>query len=270
MRTTERGAAAGRRGAVWAMLATLVIGAWTQGIAAQGPRPAGADTLRLEVGSPEVDARFMPEHRARNRVYLGDARTPSNTWTNELVLEDSAGIRLMKWITLGEQPNGTTWELRQTYDARSLAPLAYERTSSTGQLLRYTVDGTRVRGTQRAAAGAPEEPFERDLDRMGFFSGASDLVPMGVGYEPGLVMIAPVWGPGMSEAQDRVFTVVGQEEVEVEGERVRAWRVEEHAAATGALQATWWLSEESPYMVLGEIPLANGQVQRITGVALGG
>ena len=56
----------------------------------------------------------------------------------------------------------------------------------------------------------------------------------------------------------------------MEGERVRAWRVEEHAAATGALQATWWLSEESPYMVLGEIPLANGQAQRITGVALGG
>ena len=30
----------------------------------------------------------------------------------------------------------------------------------------------------------------------------------------------------------------------------------------------WWLTNASPYMVLAEIPLANGQIQRITGVAL--
>jgi glycolate oxidase len=35
------------------------------------PAPAAAaDTLRLEVGSPEIDGRVFPSHRARNRVYL--------------------------------------------------------------------------------------------------------------------------------------------------------------------------------------------------------
>jgi hypothetical protein len=227
-----------------------------------------ADTLRLEVGSPEVDGRILPEHRARNRVYIGDAATPSTSWTNELVLGDSAGIPVMRWITKGEQGDGASWELLQTYHARTLAPLAYSRTSSAGVYLRYTVDGTRVRGVRRTSADAPEEPFERDLARMGFFSGASDLIPMAVGYEPGLVMTAPVWGPNMEAAQDRVFTVVREEQVEVEGAQVMAWRVDEHIEDTGALYATWWLSETEPYMVLGEIMLPNGQMQRITGVAL--
>jgi hypothetical protein len=49
---------------------------------------------------------------------------------------------------------------------------------------------------------------------------------------------------------------------------VKAWRVEERVHATGELKATWWLTNASPYMVLAEIPLPNGQIQRITGVAL--
>ena len=44
-------------------------------------REAVTDTLRLEVGSPEVDGRIFPVHRARNRVYL-EGSVPSLTWTN--------------------------------------------------------------------------------------------------------------------------------------------------------------------------------------------
>jgi hypothetical protein len=54
----------------------------------------------------------------------------------------------------------------------------------------------------------------------------------------------------------------------VEGESVVAFKVEEHVYGTGELKATWWLTNASPYMVLAEVPLANGQIQRITGVAL--
>jgi hypothetical protein len=34
------------------------------------------------------------------------------------------------------------------------------------------------------------------------------------------------------------------------------------------LKATWYLTEQSPYMVYAEVPLPNGQVQRMTGVSL--
>src|SRR5690606_18074066 len=109
---------------------------------------------------------------------------------------------------------------------------------------------------------------DRTLDRAGFIASASDLVPMAVGYRAGLVMIAPVWSPQLTTVEDRVFTVIGEEPVMVEGQRVVAWKVTEHVRATHALKATWWLTEASPYMVLAEIPLASGQVQRITGVPL--
>jgi hypothetical protein len=39
--------------------------------------------------------------------------------------------------------------------------------------------------------------------------------------------------------------------------------------ATGELIATWWMTENSPFMVLAEIELPDGRLQRITGVDLG-
>ena len=69
-----------------------------------------------------------------------------------------------------------------------------------------------------------------------------------------------------SQAADTLHLEVGSPEVNAQD--VTAWRVEERVHATGALKATWWLIDVSPYMVLAEIPLPNGQTQRITGVAL--
>ena len=46
--------------------------------------PAPTDTLHLEVGSSEVDASYFVPHRARNTVYIGDATTPTTTWTTGL------------------------------------------------------------------------------------------------------------------------------------------------------------------------------------------
>ena len=49
---------------------------------------------------------------------------------------------------------------------------------------------------------------------------------------------------------------------------VAAWMVEERHHADRRLTATWYLTETSPYMVYGEIPLPDGQVQRMSEVAL--
>ena len=249
-------------------------------LALSGASPArsvaapSADTIRLEVGSPEVDGRVFPVHRARNRVYPPGATEPVVTWTNELLLGDSAGVPVMRWITRGEplasSPSGATWELLQTYHARTMAPMAYQRTAGDGSVVRFRVEGNRVRGTRRAPGETADRPIDQTLDRLGFIASASDLVPMAVGLRPGTVMTAPVWGPNMAAPEERVFEVFDREVVEVEGEDVSAYRVEERIRATGELYATWYLTLESPFMVLGEIVLPDGQIQRITGVALHG
>lgn len=247
------------------MLTTLLISA----ALAATPAPVQApDTLHLEVGSPEVDGRIFPPHRARNTVYIGDSPTPVNSWTNELTFADSAGIRVMRWATRGMQPNGATWELLQSYDARTLRPLRWSLTSSAGTEARLRVEGTRVRGTWKGPSdGAPVE-VDRTIPRPGFIASASDLVPMAVQLREGLVITAPVWSPQDTLVHDRVFAVLGRERVTVEGTEVIAWKVEERDRATGALEATWWLSDASPYMVLGETLLPDGRTRRITGVAL--
>ena len=62
------------------------------------------------------------------------------------------------------------------------------------------------------------------------------------------------------------FTVIGKVDVDVEGTKVNAWKVEEHRESDNKLLATWYLLDKSPYMVYGEVPLPNGQVQRMTEV----
>jgi hypothetical protein len=68
----------------------------------------------------------------------------------------------------------------------------------------------------------------------------------------------------MLASELRAFTVVGKQDVNVEGKVVNAWKVDEHRMSDKKLLATWYLLDKSPYMVYGEVPLADGSIQRMT------
>jgi len=228
-----------------------------------------ADTIRLEMGSPAVDGRVYQPHRARVRVFQGDSLVTE--WINELVVGDSAGRAVMRWSTLGQFDKATGkpgYELLQTYDHRTMAPLGYSLTTRAGGRIRLTIDGNRMRGTRRTAADTTTRAVDQVIPRLGYIASASDLVPLAVGLKTGRVIIAPVWGPNMASAETRIFTIRGQESMDIEGTTWQAWRVEERRESDGVLLATWFLTDRSPYMVGGEGYLPNGQVQRYTEVAL--
>jgi hypothetical protein len=229
-----------------------------------------ADTVFVEVGSPLIDASFMQPHAARVRIYRGDTLTA--VWVNRLTLGDSAGRRIMRWVTTSEpvasNPNRVLSVLRQTYDAVTLAPLGYWSEANSGAYVRLAIDGKTARGTRRTAADTTRIPVEIPIPRAGFFAGASDLVPIAAGLKTGMVFVAPVWSPGMAAAEDRVFRILGDTVVNVEGSEVRSRKVEERRRANGSLYASWYLLLESPYMVYGEVPLPDGRVQRMTEVAI--
>jgi hypothetical protein len=86
--------------------------------AVQAPVRLHGDTLRLDVGSAQIDGRVFRPHAARVRVYLGEERRLSAEWTNELTLGDSANRPVMRWVTRGTRypaaGNPVTWELLQT------------------------------------------------------------------------------------------------------------------------------------------------------------
>jgi len=235
--------------------------------AAQGAGPSGSDTLFVDVGSTRLDGRVFRPHAARVRVYVDGELT--NEWTNELTLADSAGRPVMQWVTRTvRSPTGVTNVLRQTYDAVTLAPYTFHSASSNGAEIDLMLSGTEVRGTRRAANDTTVHEVGLTIDRAGFFEGASDLVPVAAGLEERLVMVAPVWRYGMSAAEDRVFTVVGDTALVVEGTPVMAWRVDEHRRDDRSLVASWYLTEERPYMVYGEVPLPDGRVRRMTEVEI--
>lgn len=233
----------------------------------------GIDTLRLEVGSAAVDGRVYQPHKARVRVHLESTSAPVVAeWTNELTVGDSAGREVMRWVTRGTQTgaggNRMTWEIFQTYDRKTLAPLGYARSSSAGGFMRLTIDGGRVKGTRKVPGDSTVQPVDLTVERMGFIASASDLVPLAAGLKEGAVMIAPVWGPEMPQSELRVFTVVGKVPTPVEGKVWDAWKVEERRHSDGQLLAAWYLVEESPYMVAGDVFMPDGRVRKMTEVAL--
>lgn len=234
---------------------------------------AAPETLHVEVGSPAVDGRVYLPHAARVTVRVGAPDGPQRAvWTNELTRGDSAGRQLMRWVTRGTQTTPTgesvTWELHQTYDAITMQPHSIVRTSSNGGRSSFTITGKQVRGVVRAPGETADRIVEYELDRLGFVASASDLVPLAVGMREGLIISAPVWGPQMRAAEQRVFTVRGEVDINVEGTMVKAWKVDEHRLSDRALLATWYLTATSPYMVYGEVPLPNGQVQYMSEVAV--
>ena len=234
---------------------------------------ATSDTIHVEVGAKEVDGRVYAPHAARVRVWVGPgAGRMRAEWTNVLTVGDSAGRQVHRWVTTGTQitPAGDSvrWELRQTYDARTLAPYGISRTSSTGAMSSLQIDGRRVRGTRRPNATAQVENVDYEIDRPGFVASASDLVPLAVGLKQGAVIVAPIWGPPMTTSEMRVFSVLGKTDVDVEGTKINAWKVEERKRSDGRLLATWYLLDKSPYMVYGEVPLPDGSIQRMTEVEL--
>jgi hypothetical protein len=235
----------------------------------QAGAQTGGEVLRLEVGAREVDGRVYKPHAARVRVYVGQG-PPRSEWTNVLQVGDSAGRPVHYWTTTGTQvtPAGDTirWELQQTYDAITLQPYSIVRTASNGMESRLRIDGLRVHGTRRMNASAPVEQIDFTIDRPGFVASASDIVPAAVGFKEGRVISVPIWGPGMTRAEQRRFTIIGKVDVDVEGTSVNAWKVEEHRESDDKLLATWYLLDHSPYMVYGEVPLPDGRVQRMTEV----
>ncbi len=235
--------------------------------------PARSDTIRIDVGSPRIDGDIYAPHAARVRVRVGPGEGRMRAeWTNVLTHGDSAGRKIHRWVTTGTQvtPAGDTvrWELRQTYDAKTLAPLGITRTSSTGATSSLRIDGLRVRGTRRANATAPVEALDYTIDQPGFVASASDLVPGAVRLDSGMVMLAPIWQPGSTTSEPRAFTVLGRVDVDVEGTKVNAWKIEERRRADKTLLGTWYMVERSPYMVYGEVPLPDGSVQRMTEVEI--
>ena len=234
--------------------------------------PVAGDTIRIEVGSPLLNGRVYKPHRARVRVHLNSTDTPpTNEWTNELTIGDSAGRPIMRWVTLGRIDSVTRkagFDLRQTFDLETMAPYGYLLSTNNGARVSLAIDGKRMRGTRKLPADSVPQEVDQEIPRLGYIASASDLVPLAVGLKKGSVIIAPVWGPNMPAAENRIFSIIGVEAVMVEGKRVEAWRVEERRESDRRHMATWWLLDKSPYMVAGEVFLPNGQVQKMTEVEL--
>jgi hypothetical protein len=162
-----------------------------------------------------------------------------------------------------------TWEMYQTFDATSIAPLSLRRGSSEGVDLQLVYEGRQVRGTRKVGAGAAT-PVAVELSRAAFPAAASDLVPMVVQLRKGLVIEAPVWQFGMPDVETRLFDVVDRREMTVAGTAWNSWVVEDRAVRDRAVVfiGTWYIVDEPPYMIYAEVVGPGGVRQRMTEVPL--
>lgn len=249
----------------------LVLAGSTLPMSVTGQSREAADTIFLEVGSPRVDASLFKPHAARVRIYNA-AGVQTAEWDNELTIGDSAGKKVMRWITTGRpvaaNPTRPLGRILQTYDAVTMQPYGYVSASNTGAYVQLAIDGRSVKGIRRSNATAALQQVDLTLDVPGWVIGASDLVPVAAGLRTGDVMVAPLWGPNMTQSEYRIFVVLGDTTMTIEGTRATARKVEERRRTDGSLAATWYLTRENPYMWYGEVPLPNGGVQRMTEVPI--
>ena len=82
------------------------------------------------------------------------------------------------------------------------------------------------------------------------------------------MIIAPVWGPSMAQAETHIFSIIGKERTLVEGTEWDAWKVEERRESDRQLLSVWYLLDKSPYMVAGEVYMPNGDVRKMTEIEL--
>ena len=252
------------------MLKTTVVALVVLSAVASVAEGQRGDTVFTEVGSPAIDGRIFKAHAARVRIYRGDSLVAQ--WLNELRLGDSAGRPVMRWVTTGEpvplNPNRVLSVLRQTYDAATMAPLGYSSKANNGAWISLAIDGNRVRGQRRTVTDTTIHDVDITLERPGFFSGASDLVPVAAGLRTSTVIVAPLWSPTVTSPEYRVFAVLGDTTLSIEGQPVRARKVEERRRGDRSLYANWYLLTTEPYMVYGEVALPDGRVQRMTEVGV--
>lgn len=239
-------------------------------LAAQGA-PRGPDTLRLDVGSPAVNGGYYAPHVGRNTVMriAGSRVDTTGSWTNTLVLGDSAGLAVHRWHTVGTFRNAASatvrFELWQTFDARTLALYGYHLRSELGEETRLAVNGRRVRGTRRPDADSAVKVVDFTLPRAGYPAAAADLIPPAVTLREGLVIVMPVWTVPTQAVVEQTWVARRRTTVPFEGRPVPAWEFDVHSA-TGMREGTVWFIDEPPYMVRWDVFGAQGELTRVIGV----
>jgi hypothetical protein len=243
-------------------LAAIALVVVSAGSEAQG---APKDTIRLEVGSPLVDGRVFVPYAARATFRIGDRIITEST--ERMTLGDSVGRPVMRWVSRSESrlspTRVDTTEVRETYDARTFAPLAFGMGAT-----RLAIEGRRVTGTRPVPGSARLRQVDTTISGRGFFLGGSNLIPIAVGLRAGAVIVAPIWNPSLNDPVLDIFTVIGKATVDVGGARVDAWKVEERWYADRKLRATWYVVAAPPYVIHGEVRLPDGQSVRMTKVSI--
>ncbi|HXH05248.1 MAG TPA: hypothetical protein VNI83_01530 [Vicinamibacterales bacterium] len=125
-------------------------------VVAQAP----PDTPRTEIGSSAVDGEVYVPHSGRVIRLLIDGEEVDTTadWLNRPEIGDSAGRRVQRWHTggwsLGPGGKRVRFDLRSTFDAKTLAVLGWQLESGSGARIGFAVDGRAVHGTRKPAADA--------------------------------------------------------------------------------------------------------------------
>jgi hypothetical protein len=252
------------------MLAAGLL-ASAQAARAQTNAPASTDTVHVEVGSPLVDGAVYAPHSARvvKLLVRGDRVDTTAVWTNRLEIGDSAGRRVHRWLTAGwGGPAGgkrVGFELRSTFDARTLALLGHDLRSESGAGWKLAVDGSTVRGLRRTPADTTMRPVELTLPRAGFAAGASDLIPFAMKLREGLVMTLPLWSPPGTEVHDEIWRVTRRGTYAFEGRDVPSWEMEQYGPEDGRLRGRIWFIDDAPYVVRWDLFNEDGSIVRMIG-----
>lgn len=168
----------------------------------------------------------------------------AGSWTDRVTIDDGLLTRTVRRFT----NEGVADLLRiVVVDKRSLAPVRLQQRFGQDLANVYQLEFAELTLTQ-ILIGDASQPARVSVSELGeavVETGLQAVFALSLPLEMSDEVTVRSYLPGAKpEVISRVYHIVGEETVEVMGQRMRAWRVEDRAA-----QWTYWVRRSAPYVV---------------------
>jgi hypothetical protein len=217
-----------------------------------------AETTRLSVGDPSVDASFLEPYMSRWKetfVSTGFKVIDFGTTTDEVTVTEESGRKLIHRSVALDRPSGISSRTTLVVDAKSFAPVSTNESQSGGERLALAFIGMRMSGERKASESASTHSLSAALRTRAFdyFGGMNDLLLAALPLRTGATFEIPAVAVtlGAEYPEDGVITVtlhVRREDFVTlpSGEKRQAWVVD---ADTPIGFYKTWISKKAPYIL---------------------
>lgn len=209
--------------------------------------------ITVHVGDGTLDGSFLEPY---NNAWIYTAKLadssvhPQGIWSDHVQWTTVNGKRAMLRVQGVTFATGASNVILNTFDPKTLAPLASETHRIDGTIRRRTFDGRRMTSVELANAKDTKAPDTTDLSQpiYDFNGGMYGILLASLPFKEGFTGALPAISDDSTAVRGEPFRVLHQEDVTAGSRgKVNAWVVE--STRPGQYTLHFWLTKTPPYII---------------------